>query len=431
MSQKIKLKNYSFLVYGLGSTGKSVIRYFKKNKISKYFVWDDNTKLRKNFKNKKPLNLIETIKKVDYIILSPGISLRNTINKKQLIKYKSKIISDIDLLYLSGKKFKSIVVTGTNGKSTTVKIIEHLLKRNKFKVRSGGNIGTPVLNLNIKKNSFLVIEASSFQLSHSKFIHPDYALLLNIANDHLDWHGSLQDYTRSKLNLFKLQKKNNYALINNKFKKNFKTKKFKSKLVSIKNKQYLKIKSKIKNSYLKSRANDENMSFVFTLAKKLRIKDKDFINSMKSFLGLPHRYEIFLKSKNITFINDSKATSFQAAKFALASCKNIYWILGGLPKDKDKFRLKEFKKNIVKSYIIGKNINFFKFQLKKNLIRHCISKSLKKSLLDISKDIKISKKSNNIILLSPSAASFDQFDNFEDRGNEFKKLCRINAKKFI
>ncbi len=431
MSQKIKLKNYSFLVYGLGSTGKSVIRYFKKNKISKYFVWDDNIKLRKNLKSKKKLNLIEIIKKVDYIILSPGISLRNTINKKHLIKYKSKIISDIDLLYLSGKKFKSIVVTGTNGKSTTVKIIEHLLKRNKFKVKSGGNIGTPVLNLNIKKDSFLVIEASSFHLSHSKFIHPDYALLLNITNDHLDWHGSFQDYTRSKLNLFKLQKKNNYALINDKFKKNFKAKKFKSKLVPIQNKKYLKIKFKIKNSYLKSRANDENMGFVFTLAKKLRIRDKDFIKSMKSFLGLPHRYEIFLKSKNITFINDSKATSFQAAKFALASCKNIYWIIGGLPKDKDKFRLKEFKKNIVKTYIIGKNINFFKFQLKKNLIRYCISKNLKKSLLDISKDIKIFKKLNNVILLSPSAASFDQFDNFEDRGNKFKKLCRINAKKFV
>ena len=160
MSQKIKLKNYSFLVYGLGSTGQSVVRYFKKNKISKYFVWDDNIKLRNSFKNKKTFDLAETIKKVDFIVLSPGISLRKTKNKKKLIKYKKKIISDIDLLYLSGKKFKSIVVTGTNGKSTTAKIIEHLLKRNKFKVRLGGNIGTPVLNLDIEKNSFLIIEAS-------------------------------------------------------------------------------------------------------------------------------------------------------------------------------------------------------------------------------------------------------------------------------
>ena len=84
-------------------------------------------------------------------MLSPGISLKKSKNKKQLIKYKKKIISDIDLLYLSGKQFKSIVITGTNGKSTTAKIIEHLLKSNKFKVQLGGNIGTPVLSLNIKK----------------------------------------------------------------------------------------------------------------------------------------------------------------------------------------------------------------------------------------------------------------------------------------
>ena len=255
-------------------------------------------------------------------------------------------------------------------------------------------------------------------------------MLLNITNDHLDWHGSLREYVKSKLNLFKLQKKNNYALINNKFKKNFK-KKFISKLVPIKLKEYLKIKSKIKNTYLKSSANDENMSFVFTLSKKLRIKEKNFIRSMKSFKGLPHRYEIFLKSKNVTFINDSKATSFQAARFALANCKNIFWILGGLPKYKDELILKDMRENIVKSYIIGRNTNFFKSHLKKNLIKYSISRNIKKSLFDISKDIKFYKKSKNVVLLSPGAASFDQFDSFEERGNKFKTLCRTYAKSFF
>ena len=112
MSQKKKLKQYSFLVYGLGSTGQSVIKYFNKNRISKYFVWDDNFKLRKKFKKKSTLTFNEILQKVDFIVLSPGISLRNAKNKKQLIKFKNKIITDIDLLYLSGKKFKSIVVTG-------------------------------------------------------------------------------------------------------------------------------------------------------------------------------------------------------------------------------------------------------------------------------------------------------------------------------
>ena len=430
MSEKINLKKHSFLIYGLGSTGKSVIQYFKKNKISNYVAWDDNVKLRDKFKNNKSFNLKDTIEKVDFIILSPGISLRKTKNKLQLIKHKSKILTDLDLLYLSGKKFKSIVVTGTNGKSTTSKIIEHLLKKNKFKVQLGGNIGMPVLNLKIKENIFLVIEASSFQLFYSKFIIPDYAILLNITNDHLDWHGSLQNYIKSKLNLFRYQKMNKIALINEKYKKIFKNRKFKSKLVPIKHEEYKKLKFKIKNPYLRSNANDENMSFAYTLSQKLGVNKKAFVESMKSFSGLPHRNEIFLKVKNVTFINDSKATSFQATKSALSSCKNIFWILGGLPKEKDKLKFGSLKKNIIKSYIIGKNVNFFRTQLK-NQVKYSVSKNLKRSLLDISKDIKLFKKSHSVILLSPSAASFDQFENFEKRGNEFKKLCRIYVKKFI
>jgi len=430
MSHTLNLKKLSFLVYGLGSTGRSVIKYFKKIKISNFSAWDDNAGVRKKFGSKNISNLKNVLKKVDYIVLSPGISLKKTKYKEDLIKFKKKIITDIDLLYLNHLKFKSIVITGSNGKSTTCKIIAHLLKKNKFNVELGGNIGTPVLNLKIKKNTFFVIEASSFQLSHSKFIHPNYAILLNITNDHVDWHGSMQAYIKSKFKIFDLQKQNNFALVNDNFKDIFRRKKYLSKLVSIKLRDYKKIKSKIKNSYLKSRTNDENMNFVYALAKLLKIKKNSFIKSMNSFLGLPHRYEIFFKRKGITFINDSKATSFQATKFALASSKNIYWILGGLPKDKDKIDLKYIKNNIIKSYIIGKNINFFKKQLK-NKVKFSVTKNLKNAIIEILKDIKLLKKINNTVLLSPGAASFDQFKNFENRGNEFKKLSRLYAKKFI
>ena len=359
MSHTLNLKKFSFLVYGLGSTGHSIIKYFKKRRIHNFYVWDDNVKLRKKFSSKNVVNLKNILKEVDYIVLSPGISLKKTIYKKNLIKFRKKIITDIDLLYLSNSKFKSIVVTGSNGKSTTCKIIAHLLKKNKFNVELGGNIGTPGLDLKIKKNIFFVIEASSFQLSHSKFIHPNYAILLNITNDHLDWHGSMQDYIKSKFKIFDLQQKNNFALVNDNFQNTFKRKKYLSKLVSFTFKDYKKIKFKINNKYLKSSTNDENMNFVYALAKILKINNHSFIKSMSSFVGLPHRYEIFFKRKGITFINDSKATSLQATKFALASSKNIYWILGGLPKDKAKIDLKYIKNNIIKSYIIGKNTIFF------------------------------------------------------------------------
>ena len=349
-----KLKELSFLIYGLGLSGKSVINFFKKNNINNYEIWDDNEK--QFYKNKRAKNLSKTLNKVDYIVLSPGVSL---IDKKKLNKFKKKIITDIDLLYLINKKFNSIVVTGTNGKSTTCNLISHLLKKNKFKILLGGNIGTPVLDLKITKNVYVVIEASSFQLSHSKFIRPDYAFLLNITNDHLDWHGNMSNYTNSKLKIFINQKKNQFSLTNEKLKKTFKKRKFLGKLIVPKEKNYKKIKNKIKNNYLKLNINNENMNFVYTFSRLLKISKKNFIAAINSFIGLPHRYEIFLKKKNIVFINDSKATSFVSSKFALSNSKNVYWVLGGLPKKNDRISLGKIKKNIIKCYIVGKNTNFF------------------------------------------------------------------------
>ena len=122
---------------------------------------------------------------------------------------------------MTNRNVKSVVVTGTNGKSTTCKLLAHLLKKNKFKYSLGGNIGTPILDLKNVKNSYTIIEVSSFQLSHSKFLCPDYAFFLNLSNDHLDWHGNMSNYLNSKLKIFQLQNKNQIAIINNKLKKIF------------------------------------------------------------------------------------------------------------------------------------------------------------------------------------------------------------------
>ena len=421
-----KFKNLSFLIYGLGITGKSVINFFNKNNIKNYKVWDDYDNL--SYKTKRPSDLSKTLKMVNYIIISPGISLLNSKNK-QLKKYKNKLITDIDIIFLLKKNFKSILVTGTNGKSTTCKIISHILKERGFKTYLGGNIGTPILNLKIKQNSFLIIEASSFQLAYSKFISPDYALLLNITNDHLDWHGSFRNYLNSKMRIFKNQKKNQFSIINKKMKNEFKKRKLVGKLITPSIKNYIKIKTKIKNPYIKSGINSENISSILELTKLLKISNKSLINSLNTFVGLPHRYEIFLKKREYTFINDSKATSFQATKFALQNSKDIYWIVGGLPKKNDKIDLRHLKKNIIKTYIIGKNINFFKKQLN-NHLNYCVTKNLRNSIIQIFKDLKINKRKNNTVLLSPASASFDQFSNFEQRGEEFKKLCKYYAKKY-
>lgn len=428
MSQIENFRRLSFLVYGLGTTGKSVVNFFRKNNIKHYQVWDDKEKGL--YRDKRPENLTKVLSVVDYIVLSPGVSLNNSKNNKKLKKFKNKIITDIDLIFLTKKFYKSIVVTGTNGKSTTCKIINHILNKNKYKSLLGGNIGTPILSLNIKRNNFLVIEASSFQLSHSKFIKPDYALLLNITNDHLDWHRNMTDYINSKFKVFKFQNKNQFSLVNRKLRLKFLKKKLSGKLIFPDLLGYRTIKHKIKNSYLRSSINDENMSFVYKLQKLLRIKEKSFLRSANTFKGLPHRYEIFLKKKNCVFINDSKATTFESTKYALKNSKNIFWIVGGLPKLNDKINLKNLKKNIIKSYIIGKNTIFFKSQLR-NQVQYEVCTNLKESIFQICKDIRLFKKKDNIILLSPASASFDQYQNFEKRGNEFKRLSKFYARKYL
>ena len=133
MFQIQSLKDLSFLVYGLGLSGLSVIKFLKRNNIKNIKAWDDD---KKNLlKNYRPKNLQQTLKKVNYIVMSPGISLKKN---KNLKKYEKKIITDIDLFFLSRNYLKTIVVTGTNGKSTTCKLLAHLLKKNKFKFEIGG-----------------------------------------------------------------------------------------------------------------------------------------------------------------------------------------------------------------------------------------------------------------------------------------------------
>ena len=431
MASLISNSLWTFCIYGLGKTGTSVVNYFNNNNFKEYCIWDDDKAKRAlhGFTTNDTIVSSSCLDRADFIVMSPGISLKRASLKKKLIKNKDKIITDLDLFYLFNPTIKSIVVTGTNGKSTTCKILEHVLKKNNINVELGGNIGKPVLDLNLEKNPIAIIEASSFQLAYSKFVKPDYAILLNITNDHLDWHVSAKEYINSKFKIFSNQEKNNFAFINNKiFLKKFKKNKYKSKLQFINLKKYKKIKKKIKNDYLNSEVNEQNMGFVYYLSKILKINEKSLINSLKSFKGLPHRHEIFCKRNNKIFINDSKATSFEASKFALKSNKNIFWIVGGLPKTGDRFQLKEIKKNIVKAYIIGKHMKNFKRYLK-GKINFRLCGTLKNAVIQVFKDSRNITNKKITILLSPASASYDQFKNFENRGNYFKNLIIKKFKK--
>ena len=423
------VKENSYAIYGLGLSGISAHKFLKKNKVKIIHTWDD----KKKSKIKKNLNHFrKALNEVDYIIISPGIDIKKTKFEKILIKNKQKIITDLDLFYMQKLPVKSIMITGTNGKSTSCKLIQHILKTNKIDAKLGGNIGKPILDLKIKKKSIVIIEASSFQLTYAKFIKPTIAMILNISKDHLDWHGSIKKYRESKFNIFSKQNNKDYALLNRekhikKFKKNF----FKSKLIKVHSDPIDKnILKSITNKYLLNKPNLQNISFVYKLSILLKVKKKIILKGLNTFKGLPHRNEIFYNKHGVTFINDSKATSFEATQHVLSNNKNIFWIVGGLPKLKDKFRLNKIKKNIIKSYIVGKNTDYFKKQIGKKLeSKPCVT--IENALKNIFKDLQLIGQKKATVLLSPASASYDQFNNFVERGNHFKRLTLKYARKFL
>ena len=358
-------------------------------------------------------------------MISPGINPTKSRFKKLLNINKKKILTDLDLFSIFYPYNELFMITGTNGKSTTCKMLQHILNLNKKKVFLGGNIGKPILDINPEKKSKIIIEASSFQLAYSKMIKPKHAILLNISNDHLDWHENLKNYRNAKFKIFSKQKESDFAYLSkNKLINHFKTKRFKSKLIKIDEKYINNISYKNLN-YLPIL---KNFSFVYYILKKLKMRDEIIKKGIKTFKGLEHRYEIFLKKKNNIFINDSKATSFDSTKHALAANKNIYWIVGGIKKKNDKINISKLKKNINEAFIIGKDTDYFKKVLK-GKVKYSLSYNLKKAIKDIF--FKLDDKKENIILFSPACASFDQFKNFEKRGRVFKKYVKIYAKKYL
>jgi UDP-N-acetylmuramoylalanine--D-glutamate ligase len=429
-----KYQNKKIAIYGMGITGCSAARTFKRLK-AKVLCWDDNKKIRRKIKNLKfPLSKFWLNQKlIDNIIISPGIDINKCKIKNYLKKNLNKIITDLDLFFELNEDALIISITGTNGKSTTCKIIEKILKTAKYNVKTVGNIGNPILSLNKpKKNCIFILEASSYQLQYSRLFRSKHAAILNISPDHLERHKNITNYTKIKSRIFFAQNSSDYSYINsaNKYSKSiknmFKVKKLKSKLISVKKSYCNFLLKKINNKYFRNQANIENLAFAYTIAKNLKINDKLIAKALNKFRGLPHRQEIIFSNNKLLCINDSKATSFDACLQSLLNYNNIHWIVGGLPKFQDHFYLKNVKTKIVKAYVVGKNTSFFKKQIR-NDIPYTISKNIRNAVNNIYKDLKLSGNLKRTILLSPAAASFDQFNNFENRGAYFKKMI---IKKF-
>ena len=204
------------LVYGLGKSGLSSYKFL--NNKSKVYLFDDNLKKKIRYKSSQIIRNVEEIAKIkfDIIIISPGIDVLNCKLSKFLKKNKSKIYTDLDIFY-SFYKNKSITITGTNGKSTTAKILHEVLSDQNYDCRLIGNIGNPALSeKKITKNTMFVIEASSYQLDYSKLFTSKYSAILNISPDHIERHKNLKNYINAKFKLLNSQSKESIAFVKKK-----------------------------------------------------------------------------------------------------------------------------------------------------------------------------------------------------------------------
>jgi len=410
------------LIYGMGKSGLSTLKFLKKN--NEITTHDDKLKVS----NKTIIK-----KKFDYIIISPGIDIDKCKLSKFLKNNPKKIYTDLDIFYNNHKENNKITITGTNGKSTTAKILYDILKDQKTDVRLVGNIGNPVLlEKKVTNKTVFVIEASSYQLEYSKLFKSNISLVLNISPDHLERHKTINNYITAKFKLIKNQSKKDFAILNTKnfyIKRELKSKNFLPKIIKIEKDVDNIFLKKINNQYFNTDGNKENLKFILEVAKILKLKKNLLIKTLRKFKGLKYRQEKIFQSKKLTVINDSKATTFASSTSLLKSLTNVYWIVGGQAKKGDKLLLSKKDCKNIKAYIFGTNKNFFISKIKK-LMKYEYFLDLKSLVKRLSSEIKIDNKlTHKTILFSPSAASFDNFKNFEKRGEYFNQLIKkyINA----
>ena len=384
------------LIFGYGATGKSVESYFQKNKIE-YLIHDDKKLDIENHLifDKKKFN------EIDEVVISPGIKpshpLVSEINSQGLT-----INTDIDL-FNKVYKGKIIGVTGTNGKTTFVNLLTEYLNSHQIKSIAVGNVGKSPLEIVGDDYEYVVMELSSFQLYYLNNLILFKAIVLNIFEDHLDWHSDFEDYSNSKLKILKFITNNENRSLQE-LQTIYEEKE--SKELLFKSAGVLDIVSKL------TLHEDTVYSFIKTVDDLgLRIDSlSDFLLNYKTEA---HRFELVDKIKDVTYINDSKSTNFNSLSMATTKINNGILLLHGLTKNISSRDLKISKK--VKTILVPEDMEIDLSMTSAKIIKI-------KSIFDIEQVLTEIIKPGDTVLFSCGGASFNDFKNYQERGNFFKTV---------
>jgi UDP-N-acetylmuramoylalanine--D-glutamate ligase len=441
--------NKSIGVFGLGRSGLSAVRALEAGG-SDVWAWDDIKEKRETAEMEgiKLTDLYQSdLSKIDTLILSPGIPDQFPEPHSLIIRAREAgcaIICDIDLLARENTKARFIGISGTNGKSTTTALIGHILNKANYQSQIGGNYGIPALDLlPLDERGTYVLELSSYQLERIPTMKLDIAILLNISADHLDRHGGMDGYIAAKKILFDRINKDAVTIIGM---EDIHCRGICMELMidrgcenivpisasvrmpggvyvingmlidDIRNSQEI-IMDLSSLSTLPGQHNWQNVAAAYAAVRAVGIDPGIIIAALKTFGGLAHRQEIVRIIDGIVFINDSKATNSDAAAKALDCYDNIHWILGGQFKEESLGALHDVFKKVAHAYLIGHDAE----QLE-NLLGPFVPVSRCGDLETATNEAYHNAilTNTNIILLSPACASFDQFTNFEVRGDTFR-----------
>ena len=452
-----------FVVYGLGISGISTAKTLIKKNFQTVAT-DDNQRVIDDNAQKYPELNFSNFDKIIFdsetiISFAPGIPLYFPSPHKILDicqKTQAKLACDIEIFYeLNHENNDFIGITGTNGKSTTTALTGYIFEKLEIASKIGGNIGIACFELPQDQTNFnYILEVSSYQLDLLTDTRFNIACLLNITPDHIDRHGSFENYIESKKRIFLNQNSQDFAIVDidnsNSLKvfedlqnnKNINgnllaisTKKIPQNGVAIIDKKVFvnlenqKFEFAI-NPILKGQHNHQNIACALAISCCHLIKKSQFspqkigqiIKIIEEFKGLKHRMQLIRKIDEISFVNDSKATNAESTENALKSYENIFWIVGGKAKEGGIESLKPYFSKIQKAYLIGEASDEFAKILEKNSVNYEKCQTLKnafeRSLIDANSSNLIEKN----IILSPACASFDQWKNFEERGDFFCKL---------
>ncbi|MFJ1435968.1 UDP-N-acetylmuramoyl-L-alanine--D-glutamate ligase [Capnocytophaga canimorsus] len=376
----------------------------------------------------------------DCIIKSPGIPDTVEIIKKAKEKH-IEIISEIEFAYRYTKG-EIIAITGSNGKTTTTSLTYHILKESGLNVGVAGNIGKSFAQMVAEDDKeYYVLEISSFQLDGITSFKPHIAILLNITPDHLDRYDyKMENYIASKFKITENQTENDYfiydiddPIIAQWLEKNeIKSQKIPFSIEKELNKGIYSLKDiihmnidnqtfeiEVKEMSLKGKHNVKNSMAASVSSRLLKVRKESIRESLKGFVGEPHRLEFVKTVEGITYINDSKATNVNSVFFALDTMKTpVVWIVGGVDKGNDYSPLLPYVHEKVRAIVcLGKD-NSPILKSFGNVIDNIVETQSMEEAVSLSKQF---AKNGDTVLLSPACASFDLFKNYEERGNEFKK----------